>query len=199
MSFHMIDQSIHRSTGMKATNRISTGVSILLFGILLVACTSSPPSTNPSSQHNSSSNITSNSPIQPITYSTHPHDVLIRTFYGGGLYGSLSFGPDISVYGVGTYILGIDRQGKLSTDALQQLLHMIVDTYGLLNLHRQQFVDIQDQNATFLELALNGRQIEFMYGSFGNQPESTQDMDEYQRLEKALKAITEALSGPTHS
>ncbi|HZU00018.1 MAG TPA: hypothetical protein VFA10_10170 [Ktedonobacteraceae bacterium] len=197
MSFHMIDQSIHRSTGMKATNRISTGVSILLFGILLVACTSSPPSTNPSSQHNSSSNITSNSPIQPITYSTHPHDVLIRTFYGGGLYGSLSFGPNISIYGDGTYLLGIDRQGKLSTKDLQQLLYRIVDTYGLLNFHQRQFADIQDQDATFLELALNGKQIEFMYGSFGNQPESTQAMDEYHRLEKALKAITEALHGPT--
>jgi hypothetical protein len=64
-------------------------------------------------------------------------------------------------------------------------------------LHQRQFADIQDQDATFLELALNGKQIEFMYGSFGNQPESTQAMDEYHRLEKALKAITEALHGPT--
>jgi hypothetical protein len=64
-------------------------------------------------------------------------------------------------------------------------------------LHQQQFVDIQDQNATFLELALNGKQAEFIYGSFGNQPESTQAMDEYHRLEKALKALTEAVSGPT--
>src|SRR5881227_2152878 len=113
MSFHMMDQSIHKPAWMKATNRTLRAVYVLLFGILLVACTSSPPPTNPSSQHNSSSNITSSSSIQPITYSTNPRDVLIRTFYGGGLYGSLSFGPNISIYGDGTYLLGIDRQGKL--------------------------------------------------------------------------------------
>lgn len=176
---------------------VPTGFVTLLAGILFVACTTSTPSANQSNQHTASSNITSSSPNQPITYSTSPQDVLIRTFYGGGLYGSLSFGPNISIYGDGTYILGIDRQGKLSSNALQHLLHTMIDTYGLLNLHQQQFVDIQDQNATFLELTLNGRRAEFMYGSFGNQPESTQAMDEYSRLEKALKAITETLSGST--
>ncbi len=197
MNFHMIDRSTRRLVWIKAINCTPIAVCVLLLSVLFVACTTSPPSPNRSNQHTTSSNITSSSSNRPITYSTNPQDVLIRTFYGGGLYGSLSFGPNISIYGDGTYILGIDRQGKLSTAALQQLLHTLVDTYGLLTLHQQQFADIQDQNATFLELALNGRQREFMYGSFGNQPESTQAMDEYSRLEKALKAITEALNGPT--
>jgi hypothetical protein len=122
--------------------------------------------------------------------------VLIRTFYGGGLYGSLEISPEISIYGNGTYILGADRQGMLSADILQQLLHTLAGTYGLLSMQRQQFADIQDQNATFLELTLNGKQREYIYGSFGNVQESQQDIDEYHRLNKALTAITEALKGP---
>ena len=44
------------------------------------------------------------------------------------------------------------RWGKLDTNALQQLLHTLVDTDGLLSLNRRQFYDVPDQNATLLEL-----------------------------------------------
>jgi hypothetical protein len=195
-SFHRIDRYIRRFAWVSATGCIPQALCVLLLGILLASCMNSTSSTRQTSQHTSTI-IRPGSSNQPITYTTNPRDVIIRTFYGGGLYGSLSLGPDISIYGDGTYLLGINREGKLSTDTLQQLLHTIVDRYGLLTLHRQQFVDIQDQNATFLELALNSKQTEFVYGSFGNMQESMQDMDEYARLGKALTAITEALSGPT--
>ncbi|HLG60870.1 MAG TPA: hypothetical protein VKY19_02990 [Ktedonosporobacter sp.] len=135
---------------------------------------------------------------EPITYSTGAHDVLIRTFYGGGLYGSLELAPQVSIYGDGTYILGQDQQGTISSDALQQLLDTLVNTDGLLHLKRQQFIDIPDQNATFLELSLNDKQLELVYGPFGNQQESADDMDEYHRLGKALSTITATLKGPTH-
>ncbi|HZO75171.1 MAG TPA: hypothetical protein VFB60_23385 [Ktedonobacteraceae bacterium] len=135
---------------------------------------------------------------EPITYSTSAHDVLIRTFYGGGLYGSLELAPQISIYGDGTYILGQDRQGAISSDTLQQLLDTLVNTDGLLHLKRQQFFDIPDQNATFLELSLNDKQLELVYGPFGSQQESADDMDEYHRLGKALSTITATLKGPTH-
>jgi hypothetical protein len=66
-------------------------------------------------------------------------------------------------------------------------------------MHRQQFIDIRDQSATFLELTMNSKTTEFIYGSFGNIQESAQDMDEYNGLGKALKAINEALKGPTQA
>ncbi|MBE3559991.1 MAG: hypothetical protein IMW89_12300 [Ktedonobacteraceae bacterium] len=170
-------------------------LSLLCVLLLLTACTGSIPAENQSQA--GSQNSTINGPKnEPITYSTDSHDVLIRTFYGGGLYGSLSLGPQVSIYGDGTYILGLNRQGKLTTDALQQLLNTLVDTYGLLHLKRQQFSDIPDQNAAFLELYLNGKHSEFLYGAFVAQSASAQDMDEYQRLGKALTAITESLKGP---
>lgn len=137
-----------------------------------------------------------------ITYSTGPQDVLIRTFYGGGKLGTLEMSPEISIYGDGSYILGPGlqmRQGHLSSDALQQLLKRLVDTYGLLRFSRQQFYDIPDQNATVLQLMLNGNQYEYLYGRFGHLQESAQEVDEYQRLGKALTSITEALVGPTHN
>ncbi len=173
----------------------------ILFGLLLSACGGFGSSTNSDgkSGSTSSASVGSGASTQSITYSTDSQAILLRTFYGGGLYGSLELGPDISLYGDGTYILGTDRQGKLDSSELQQLLHTLTDTYGLLNFKRQQFSDIQDQNATFLQIALNGKRQEFMYGPFGNQQESTQDMDEYHRLEKALTSIAEAFKGPTHS
>lgn len=140
---------------------------------------------------------TGNSSSQTISYSTGPQDVVIRTFYGGGNYGSLELAPNISIYGDGTYILGTDRLGKLSADALQQLIRTIVNTNGLLSFKQQQFSDIQDQNATFLELSLNGKQQQYMYGAFGYQQESSEAMDEYHRLGQALTAINNALTGPT--
>jgi hypothetical protein len=166
------------------------------FLILLTACDSSSSISSASTRHTLS---TSNG--STITYSSRPQDVLIRTFYGGGKLGTLEISPEITIYGDGTYILGpgLDmQQGQLQADALQQLLNRLVDTYGLLKLSRQQFYDVPDQNATLLQLMLNGNQYEFLYGPFGNLQESAQDMDEYQRLGKALTSISEALSGPTH-
>lgn len=173
---------------------------LLVGSVLLNACSNSDTSSsNTKNGHQTTSFTSASGSNQPITYNSGPQDVLIRTFYGGGLYGSLELSPQFSVYGDGTYILGTGLQGKLSSDGLQQLLHTIIDTYGLLNMQHQQFVDMQDQNATFLEIALNGKQKEYIYGSFGNVQESQQDMDEYHRLNEVLTAITEALKGPTHA
>ncbi len=172
---------------------------LLLCTLLLSACASLGASQSQVGNTSTSSlSNAGNTSSQQVTYSTNPQDVVLRTFYGGGNYGALEFAPDISIYGDGTYILGADRQGKLDDASFQALLHTITDTYGLLNFKRQQFSDIQDQNATFLEVTLNGKQQEFMYGSFGNQQESAQDMDEYHRLNSILTAITTALKGPTH-
>jgi len=110
--------------------------------------------------------------------------------------------PEISIYGDGTFILGPGlqmQQGRLQAVALQQLVHKLVDTYGLLKLNKQQFYDIPDQNATVLQLMLNDKEYTYLYGPFGNRQESAQDRSEYQRLGNALTTITEALVGPTHS
>ena len=178
--------------------------SMLIFSILLTACDATSITdnqTNSTSSSSSSNNQThsfQSASDQPITYSTNPQTVLIRTFYGGGLYSSLSLAPQISIYGDGTYIIGLSQQGKLTSDTLQQLLNTLVNDYGLLDFTRQQFFDIQDQNATFLELALNGKHQELMYGAFGTTQESKQDMDEYHRLDQALTSINEALKGKTY-
>jgi hypothetical protein len=165
---------------------------LALLGTLLTGCNMSTTATT--SGHKATFQTSSH---QSVSYSTNPDDVLIRTFYGGGLQGTLEFGPQVSIYGDGTYILGLDRTGKLDSVALQQLLSTLVDSDGLLGFARRQFADIPDQDATFLELSLDGRQEELMYGSFGNMRESAQDMDEYHRLGQALSAITAALKGPT--
>lgn len=165
--------------------------------LLLASCDSSTSNVPPTPPISKSTLTTNNG---PITYQTGPADVLIRTFYGGGNTANLAFSPEVSIYGNGTYILGPGlqmQQGKLSTDALQQLLHTLVDTYGLLNFTRQQFYDVPDQNATLLELMLNNKHHEFVYGKFGTLQESSQDMDEYHRLAQALTTITTSLKGPT--
>lgn len=98
------------------------------------------------------------------------------------------------------YILGPGlqmRQGRLDTDALQQLLHTLVDTDGLLSFNRQQFYDVPDQGATLLQLMLNNKHFEFLYGIFGTLQESAHDMNEYSRLNKALATITKSLTGST--
>ena len=123
--------------------------------------------------------------------------MLIRTFYGGGLKGTFNLAPQISIYGDGTYILGVSRQGKLTTNTLQQLLNNLVDSDGLLSFKRQQFFDIPDQDATFLELNIDGKHLELMYGAFGSQPSSTEDKSEYQRLGKALTTISRTLQEPS--
>ncbi len=171
-----------------------------LLALLFSACTSIDASQNQAGNSSTSSlSSAGNRSSQRVTYSNSAQNVVLRTFYGGGIYGALEVTPDVSIYGDGTYILGADRQGKLDDAGLQSLLHTLTDTYGLLNFKRQQFSDIQDQNATFLEVTLNGKQQEFMYGSFGNQQESSQDMDEYHRLKHILTTITETLKGPTQS
>ena len=173
--------------------------SVLLSGIVCIALLIAGCDTSdiPGQQSGQSTTFTGSSTQQQITYSTDANDVLIRTFYGGGLKGTFNLGPQLSLYGDGTYILGLDRQGKLDTTALQQLLNTLVDTDGLLNFKRQQFFDIPDQDATFLELNINGKHLELMYGAFGSQPATTQDKDEYQRLGKALTTISHTLQEPT--
>jgi hypothetical protein len=174
--------------------RLALLLSSLLISILLLSsCDLSTPSAHDSVQ----SRTFTGSSTQPITYSINAHDVLIRTFYGGGLAGSFSLGPQLSIYGDGTYIIGLDRQGKLTTEELQTLLNTLVNNYRLLNFARQQFSDNQDENATFLELALNGKQEEFVYGTLDTTEASAQELDEYHRLGDAITTINEALKGPT--
>ena len=170
--------------------------------MLLSACdTGSSPSatTNPGQKVSLSTNDNGT-----ITYSTGSQDVLIRTFYGGGNLGSFEMTPNISIYGNGSYILGPGLQmqeGSLNTSALQQLLHTLVDNDGLLKLSQQQFYDVPDQNATVLQLSINGKQYEYVYGPFGNLPESesTQALADYRHLGSALSSISNAISGPTHN
>jgi hypothetical protein len=134
-----------------------------------------------------------------ITYSASSNAVIIRTFYGGGNFGTLAFSPEISIYGDGTYILGPGlqmREGKLDAVTLQQLLHTLVETNGLLSFTQTQFYDVPDQNATFLQLTLNNKYYEFQYGKFGTLQESAQALDEYHRLDRALTTIRESLKGP---
>ena len=164
--------------------------------MLFTACDSTPKTTG--KVKNQSISTTNNG---VITYSTSPQDVLIRTFYGGGKLGSFEYSPEISIYGDGSYILGPGlqmREGQLSGHALEQLLHTLVDTDGLLKFTTKQFYDIPDQNATFLQLMLNGTSYTFQYGPFGNLQESAQDIDAYHHLGAALTSITSALNGPTH-
>ena len=177
---------------------IIPSLTVLYFiGLLLTACNSSFFT----SSSNSANSFTFPTNNGPITYSTRASDVLVRTFYGGGNLGTLAFSPQISIYGDGTYILGPGYQmrwGKLDQDALQQLLHTLVDSDGLLNLTMQEFYDVPDQNATILQLTLNNKHHEFLYGKFGTLQESAQDIDQYHHLGKALAAIIAALKGPIH-
>ena len=171
-----------------------------MFCIIIILFTACDSNANNSST-NSAKQTLSISSGSTITYNTRPQDVLIRTFYGGGKLGTFEISPEISIYGDGTYILGPGLQmqeGRLQADALQQLLNKLVDTYGLLNLNKQQFYDIPDQNATVLQLMLNEKEYTYLYGPFGNMQESAQDRSEYQRLGNALTSITETLVGATH-
>jgi len=165
-----------------------------LLCMMLAACAS--PSVSLPASNNQHSLSTSSG---PITYSTNPNDVLVRTFHGGGNLGTLEISPEISIYGDGTYILGPGlnmHQGKLDNNELERLLHTLVDTDGLLVLNQQQFYDLPDQNATLLQLTLNGKHYEYLYGQFGNLQESAKDLDEYHRLGNALTSIVQALNGP---
>ncbi|MDQ2714262.1 MAG: hypothetical protein M3Z08_05080, partial [Chloroflexota bacterium] len=178
----------------KAFTAASILAMLCLLGILLASCTGNtqPASGTAHPQQHIANNT--------ISYSISAQDVLIRTFRGGGHMGTLDLSPQISIYGDGTYILGpgLDmRQGKVDTNELQQLLSILVNTDGLLNLKRQQFYDIADQDATLLQISLNERNYQFLYGKFGSRQESQQVMDEYHHLEQALSTITASLNGPT--
>ncbi len=136
-----------------------------------------------------------------ISYSALPQDVLVRVFYGGGKVGKLEITPEISIYGDGSFITGPGlrlQQGSLGADKLQSLLHTLTSTDNLLQLHQQVFADLPDQNVTLLQLALNGKNYQFVYGPFGNLQESAQQMHEYQQLGNAISAIRNALDGPEH-
>ena len=169
-------------------------LSIVFIALFVASCDTSTVSTPQGGQ---STTFTGSSTQQQITYNTSANEVLIRTFFGGGQKGTFNLGPQISIYGDGTYILGLNRQGKLDTTTLQQLLNTLVDTDGLLSFKRQLFFDIPDQDATFLDMNINGKHLELMYGAFGSQPASAQDKDEYQRLGKALTTLSHTLQGPT--
>ena len=169
--------------------------------IFLVGC-AGPTSPAPANPEQKVSLTTNNNGT--ITYSPRPQDVLIRTFYGGGNLGSFEMSPDISIYGDGSYILGPGLQmqeGRFDTTSLQQLLHTLVDDDGLLKLSQQQFYDVPDQNATVLQLSINGKQYVYVYGPFGNLPESetTQALNAYRHLGSALTSIRDAIKGPVHS
>ena len=166
----------------------------IFIALLLASCDTSTVTTPQSGQ---STTFTGSATQQQITYNTSANEVLIRTFYGGGEKGTFNLGPQVSIYGDGTYILGLKQQGKLDTTTLQQLLNTLVDSDRLLTFQRQLFFDIPDQDATFLDMNINGKHLELMYGAFGSQPESAQDKDEYQRLGKALTTISHSLQGPT--
>ena len=181
-------------------NKVRYRFLLIMFCALMILFTACDSGAKTSSTNNAKQTLSTSSG-STITYSTRPQDVLIRTFFGGGKLGTFEMSPEISIYGNGTYILGPGlqmQQGRLQADALQQLLNKLVDTYALLKLNKQQFYDIPDQNATVLELMLNGKEYSYLYGPFGNLQESAQDINEYQRLGKALTSITEALVGPTH-
>jgi hypothetical protein len=172
-------------------------VLLCLLIILSSACNSAPTASSTSS-HSTKQTISTGS--KSLLYSTQPTDVVIRTFYGGGEVGTLDFSPEISIYGNGSYILGPGlnmRQGKLSPTALRQLVQKLVNTYGLLHFQQQQFNEVTDQDATWLELTLNNTHYEFAYGRYGLRPESAEDLSEYHRLNAALTTIRDALEGPT--
>ena len=170
--------------------------------IFLVGCDTGPPSPRPANPEQKVSLTTNNNGT--ITYNTGPQDLLIRTFYGGGNLGSFEMSPDISIYGDGSYILGPGLQmqeGSFDTRSLQQLLHTLVDDDGLLKLSQQQFYDVPDQNATVLQLSINGKQYVYVYGPFGNlaEGESTQALSDYRHLGDALTSIRDSIKGPVHS
>ncbi len=173
-----------------------------IFMVFLTACdTSSSPSSSNSTGQKVSLPISNNG---TITYNTSSQDVLMRTFYGGGNSGSFEMSPDISIYGDGTFILGPGLQmqeGKFDTTSLQQLLNTLVDSDNLLKLSQQTFYDTPDQNATTLQLTVNGKLHQYIYGPFGNLPESesSQALADYKNLGSALTSIQDAVKGSLHT
>ncbi len=186
--------NLQRSVGRRY---IAASLILFLLFMLLAACTSTTNSTSKTGSVRQTLPGSNGS----ITYSAGAEDVLIRVFRGGGNSGTLEVSPEVSIYGDGSYILGPGyqmREGTLSTNALQQLLHTLVDTDHLLSLSQQQFSDTPDQNFTLLQLSLNGKQYQYVYGTFGTLSESEQAVSDYHHLDAALTAITDALNGATH-
>jgi hypothetical protein len=169
---------------------LPTALCLLLLAMLVSGCNFNSD-TNQGAQKQTFTSTTH----QTISYNSNPHDIILRTFYGGALAGTLELAPRISLYGDGTYVLGLDRRGQLSSDKLQSLLSTLVDSDGLLSLSKQQFFDLPNQNATYLELTLNNKTYELVYGIFGTQPESQSALNEYHRLGGALQEINNQLNG----
>ncbi|WP_201361797.1 hypothetical protein [Dictyobacter formicarum] len=161
---------------------------LLFFNLLNTGCSSSA---------NKQQKTIDGSSSQAITYSTNPHDVVIRTFYGGGLDGALSLSPQISIYGDGAYIVGVERQGTLGDDQFQHLLSTLINNDKLLTLKRQVFSDSSDQDVTLLQLTLNGQVHTIIYGTFDDHAQSNEDIASYQRVGRAITQIMNALTGPT--
>jgi hypothetical protein len=137
-----------------------------------------------------------------ISYSTQPQDVVVRLFFGGGKVGSLQLTPQVSLYGDGTFIMGSGLQlqkGLLSNNDLQNLLQTLINVDNLLNLQPQVFDDIPNQNTTLLQIMLNDKDYQFIYGPFGHLGESTQEMQAYKQLGNAISTIRNALTGPETS
>jgi hypothetical protein len=86
-------------------NKLIKGLVILfLFTIFITGCSGiniTSPAASPTSDTRTLP--TSNG---AITYSASSKNVIVRTFYGGGNFGTLEFSPEISIYGDGRYILG---------------------------------------------------------------------------------------------
>lgn len=189
---------LHKSGNQRKNRRAKSyqagALFLCLLMILLAAC-----DLGNSGQNNNHHQTVQTDSGSTITYSTLPQDVLVRLFYGGGKVGTLEMTPEVSIYGDGTFITGPGlqpQQGTLSSDALQNLLHTLTSTDNLLQLSPQTFDDIPDQNATLLQVTLDGKTHHFVYGPFGNLQESAQDMHTYQQLGDAISAIRNALAGP---
>ncbi|HEX7735914.1 MAG TPA: hypothetical protein VF458_13690 [Ktedonobacteraceae bacterium] len=195
-SLHRVRQTQFIQTlDSRHTPGLLAGALVLcLLALLLGACDSG--SSSNTTTHKKTVSMDNGS---PVTYSTQAQDVVLRLFYGGGKVSTLEVTPEISIYGDGTFITGPGlqlRQGSISNDALQSLLHTLTSTDNLLQLHRQVFNDIPGQNAMLFQVALNSQNYQFLYGPFGNLQESTQDLHEYQQLGNAIGAVRNALSGP---
>lgn len=189
----MKNKNIWYTSGFWQT--ISTLLCCLL-AILLAACNGGNSTNNTPHQtlHTDNGNT--------VTYSTSTSDVLVRLFYGGGKVGTLELTPEISLYGNGTFIVGPGlqpQQGTLSSETLQHLLHTLTSTDSLLQLHRQVFNDIPNQNAALLQVMLNDKKYQFVYGPFGHLQEGSQDLHEYQQLGDAISAIRSTLSHTTQA
>src|SRR3989440_12974128 len=106
-----------------------TFVMLCLLAALITACGSSSDTTSSSKSGKNTQVLPTNNGT--ITYSSNASDVIVRTFYGGGNFGTLGFSSEISIYVDGNYILrqGMQmRQGQLDADSLQKIVNTLVGT-----------------------------------------------------------------------